>query len=871
MKNRVTAALLSLCIVLALSAVMPDQAYAAEEQRVLCRTLVDTITGTCVCTLSDETGLSRGEAVSALVRLFGLERAEAQGGQYSDVKEDSPYYKAVNLALVYDWIAPGELFEPERNITEDELIKIMVSALGYDYAAGYMGGFPSGYRTVARRLGLYTEMPAAGEITVGAFYDLAYQALETRIADASYQKLTSENAFEVTYAMSDQSMMEALYEVHAVEGIITALNWTAIYGAETAVDADYFELDGKAYRWHGQENSWLGKHCRAFYKEIDGVKQILTVLEKDNRSLEIKAKDVSGLHETGLSYYSEDGRQKSLRLEDGYALIYNGRYAEKLGIDPAKAGAGRLRALDNDGDGVYEILFLDVYDYIYVSSVDLEQKRIADGRQKTVSFDTREIWGLRVTETDGTSLEPWQIKSGDVLAVRRSLDGICCELIRCSARLKGLVTEIRKEEGKVTIGGAAYEMSPYAMERCSGVYPGTEYRGVLGLDGEIAYMAAEKDGGSYGYLTAYSDTGDLSHTVLLKIFTEDGEMEVLNCANRIQVDAREEKLTSAGFADMLKQSFAPSVIKYRTNSAGEVMEIDFPKTEDTFTEDRTLPDSLSEMDFGTTDFTYKTPQLGCPPYFNFTGTVIFGIPADSNRDEDYTLLSTSSFANDEKLTCRVYDVDPYASAGAAVVSMTANELGGKYDNLIVGQISRTINGEGESGTGLECYGGYEIQAFVDLFLPDDVPVKKPNNRPLAPGDIIRVRRDSENRIHALEVDFEVLDGQPVKNSVSTAAASVFGGGNSAFTYQWGMLYAAGNGYMTIAPDQNGSYDLAHAKLRNFVMTSGAAAVCFDMTMGTLIPVSAEELHSYMAYGEEADLTVIRQANYATRTIFIYRP
>ena len=77
MKNRVTAALLSLCIVLALSAVMPDQAYAAEEQRVLCRTLVDTITGTCVCTLSDETGLSRGEAVSALVRLFGLESGSA--------------------------------------------------------------------------------------------------------------------------------------------------------------------------------------------------------------------------------------------------------------------------------------------------------------------------------------------------------------------------------------------------------------------------------------------------------------------------------------------------------------------------------------------------------------------------------------------------------------------------------------------------------------------------------------------------------------------------------------------------------------------------------------------------------------------------
>lgn len=871
-KNRVITILLSYLMIFVFIAGFHIDICAVEEQTDTCRMIVNAVTEKNICELSDETSISRGETVNALVRFFALENVQTTGKVYfADVSEESPYFQAVSLALEYGWISPGSRFEPDRNITGDELVKIFVSAMGYGYAANYTGGYPIGYRTVAKQLDLYNCIENFdGEVQTGVFYGLLYHALEARIADAEYEKL-SQGTIEANYYMSEKTVLEALYKVHTTKGIVTATSQASIYGNEAIIDNDFFEIDGNEYQYTNQKAANLGKYCQIYYKEKDGKKQILALEEKENRELEIAAEDISAIEDTNALYYDENGRQKNIRLEDGYILIYNGRYADRAEGVSIENEIGSYRFLDNDSDGKYDIVFQDMYTYFYVGSIDVEKQLIADENQNVVSFQTKDpAYGLFITEMDGTALEAWQIKSGDVVAVQRALDGTLCKMVRCSTVINGSVTEIKDQE-TICINDEEYKLSQYALESCGGtVLLGAEYKGYIGLNGEIAYLYAKAGRYKYGYLVNYSDSGDFAHTVQLKIFSEDGKMEVLNSADKVSVDANEKKMTSSALCDMLHTSFAPSLIKYKTNGDGEIIEIDFPKTRKAFVEDTTQKDSLTELDYGTNTFTYKTSQIGCPPYFNFAGTVIFGIPEDSMDDEDFCIFSTGDFGNDEALSGHIYDVDQYASAGVAVLNTSTKELGSKYDNLIIGQVYRKMNNEGEIGTGLECYGGYGINEFVELFVPDDVAVKKPNGRMLQPGDIIRAKTDKDNTVLALEVDFEILGGQPTKNSVSTAPNSVFGGGNSAYTYQWGMIYSVGNGYMTIAPDSDGSYGFEEATLHNFIMTSGAAIVCFDMTTQQLAPVSEEEINTYISYGTKADMVVIRQANYASRSIFIYR-
>ena len=80
----------------------------------------------------------------------------------------------------------GVNFEPEREMTFAETVKMLVCALGYKVAAESAGGYPAGYISVAAGHGLLAGYSAGGgnAITNAQLSRLLYRALEVPVVQS---------------------------------------------------------------------------------------------------------------------------------------------------------------------------------------------------------------------------------------------------------------------------------------------------------------------------------------------------------------------------------------------------------------------------------------------------------------------------------------------------------------------------------------------------------------------------------------------------------------------------------------------------------------------------------------------------------------
>ena len=107
-----------------------------------------------------EDTITRAEAVKMICCLGDIAVTSEDDGLYNKYFEDIPQnhwaIKYINNAKTVGLIDGDENgnFHPEDPITYPEIIKMIVSVLGYSPMADTIGGYPNGYVTTATRLGL---------------------------------------------------------------------------------------------------------------------------------------------------------------------------------------------------------------------------------------------------------------------------------------------------------------------------------------------------------------------------------------------------------------------------------------------------------------------------------------------------------------------------------------------------------------------------------------------------------------------------------------------------------------------------------------------------------------------------------------------
>lgn len=104
--------------------------------------------------------ITRAEAIKMICAAGNIGTSIIEINAFPDVPENHWAYSYIAAAKAYGLINGDESgkFNPESNVTNEEIIKMLVCLLGYGEKASQTGGYPAGYTTVAANIGLTKDM-----------------------------------------------------------------------------------------------------------------------------------------------------------------------------------------------------------------------------------------------------------------------------------------------------------------------------------------------------------------------------------------------------------------------------------------------------------------------------------------------------------------------------------------------------------------------------------------------------------------------------------------------------------------------------------------------------------------------------------------
>lgn len=813
--------------------------------------------------------ITRAAFVTAMLEFMQIETRIYSDCFFSDVKFFEEYAPAVYTAVDMGWISRGEEFEPTREISPNEALKIIIRMLGYELMSQNKGGYPAGDLYVARNLDLLDGVDmSSGILSSDAAYMLLFNAsMVPTFEQVIYGK-------EEKYKETGDSLLKSVYDIDVIEGIINRTPYNTLSGAESVGKGDRVEMDGVSYK--GTEISWemLGVRSRAFVKEGPSGSRSEIVYARDlSERKTISLRDIDKKEENQIFYWNGDSaKTRSVKLSPSCQVILNGRKAVSELEECFAYGAGEVVLADNDEDGLYDVAFVNRYDYATALSYDSVTETFRDKytSKSTVSFEQSAVI---LRDETGEELNPLDIGEDDTFRMIKSRDGGFIYMQKLAGTVSGMVNKMSVAEKKMTIDGIEYTISEYFIENFANqVKPPSE--GSFIIDDNVIISAVVSGSEMrYGYLVGCAWSGSFKSSLKMRIYTQSGKFEEFDVKEKVVLDG-ENGCTGAQVYAALTSGGAlvPQLIKYAVSGDGKINTIDtaateLPKEPGVYEDSR---NSLTKYKNLSKNLPYSGNSQAMGALYSVAGSVVFCIPPDLTQEDDFQIRGLDFFVHDRTYALEVYDIDKTGVAGV-LVYRGADSYFVHADNpsMIVKEVRTALNEEGDFIYEIH---GWRNGAFITVTLDSDFEVKKlsaagvPVNSThdiLSGGDIIGYAADADGEIKALNVIYDGRQGVMANNN------AIFNSDQRAAPmYYEGMVYDVNGSYAAISIVKTADgYDFSQDSLRYIKLAGNFAS--YNAKTGEIRPLSASDIKTYKADGKNAHYGVFCLSNFALKTAIFY--
>jgi len=184
--------------------------------------------------------ITRAEATKVMVAALNqLDAAEGMKGatQFTDVESRHEWATGYINAGVQNGYINGMgdgTFAPDAEVTYAQMVKMLVSAMNYDQYAAYLGGYPTGYLSIAGSEGITDGVNANANdaVTRAQVAQLVYNALNAPIVENTGMTWTSDGKLVPTIAKQNgkkqgntdtyyKSILTEYFNAYYVEGYVT--------------------------------------------------------------------------------------------------------------------------------------------------------------------------------------------------------------------------------------------------------------------------------------------------------------------------------------------------------------------------------------------------------------------------------------------------------------------------------------------------------------------------------------------------------------------------------------------------------------------------------------------------------------------------
>lgn len=625
-------------------------------------------------------------------------------------------------------------FRPNDAITSAEATKMIMCALGYKEAAeNYAGGYPMGYISYAQIYNVYDGLNLGAGDTLDALTTgkLIKNALSAELLEGVVYTQGG-----VQYTFTGKTLLSETYNVTHEYGIVNGTYYSYINGDEIT-DEDEVDIAGTVYQVNEgiDPEQYLGYITDYYYMtDIDGATRDLIIYMEPrdgrNTSVTVSAQDIYKFNGNEITYAdAKSNKEKRVVVTENTVVALNGQpyytYAqEELNIKEGNMTIISHHSNLNEADVV---IINEFYDGI-VERVASTSKQVVfknnSGASSTLKLPTlvldEEDTSYRARLTmNGQDVKAEDLVKGDVITYTVSKDGKYIRGYVSKDEVYDMVSEIRTEKTaagevqKIKVGDGEYYVSKYCV---ANITAGSTLDFVLSFDGRIVgTKSTAANGGNYAFLIAASMEPDQfdEAQVKLKLFTKDGEVKIMNGANKIKsnIGGAIKNYKASEIAERAGAFANPTLVVYETNSAGLVKTLYVPA-------DYTSSyNPYDELGFGkyyeNKSARLKNRIIGTCAIDDTT--VIFKVPlVDRDRESDYQVTNMNDL-EDGTYNVQIYDIDR-GIAGAMVITYSeSTTVSDTADTLVVDELVETYNADtDEILTQIKGFsGGKEVNYTVD--------------------------------------------------------------------------------------------------------------------------------------------------------------
>ena len=461
-----------------------------------------------------------------------------------------------------------------------------------------------------------------------------------------------------------------------------------------------------------------------------------------NQTVSVYGNDITSATDKVI-IYDGDSKSKTLKLDDKYMIIYNGKVSDgSIGIEAVMSLNSQNYFIDNDSNGKYNVVIINDYEYYLVDAISKNTYTVNDYTAKT-SVELGEADRLTVYE-NGIRTTADAIKQGSVIAVAKSADSSVISVQILDGLVTGEITSL--SSGTMTISGTKYNISPsYAGDALKVGRGGSFY---FDNYGRIVRCVGLKEASSqYGYLLNFYRGDDPNGDCFAEILTAEGTRETFTVKQSVNVNGEKCNLGTA-----LQRIEKNQLVTYKVSSDKRITKINTANKSyigrDTATE-------IFSMHFKGAGKYRKNNMCFNSKYLLDSTTPIFVIPYNEDK-YDYTVMNPSLLVNNTTYDISVYDIDDYMYASCIVLKENFSEPENMRSkrSLIITDIYSGINDDDDEIIGLE---GYQQGRKVTYQVKNKE--MKDNRgkyyvRDLKAGDVVQVSVDVKGDVRAVQLLFK---------------------------------------------------------------------------------------------------------------------
>ena len=759
------------------------------------------------------------------------------------------------------------IFDPNREISGYEAIKIVTEILGLGKIAQYYGGWTNGYVTAANRYKLLANIKTsyADSFTNEDAANLLYNSLFAVLPEVD--GIEDSDGKDTTLTKN--------FDVWSTDGKITANDYFAIGGGAVAGDGEVV-IDGKKYDVGETDIAdYVGYSAEVYFKNMprsSTPEVVWFTTDGENDVLAIDSENLIDFKNNEYSYTLENSNTiKKAKITAASDIIYNKSsvgYNEKYML-PKK---GTVTLIDTDGNGKYDVVNIVAYKNIVVEAINTEDK-IISGKYDVEPIDLGgsdtliEIKDIYGTDFDLENLFEWDVltyiessgngkKRFEAVLVRDYIPGT-------------LESASGTDDRDVVIDGKAAKISEnYPMSDKYKLQTGYVGDFLIDMFGEIAaFVGATENNWQFGYYIKTTDANGLSGSNAV-IFSEKAkEVKEYEFAKNVTLDGVGMKGTADALADLGENG--GQLIRFMVNKDGKIVNIDSIAPD----KDGSVNDSLVRYADTVPSGNERRYNNNTTIGFNIavgSKTRVFIVPTEANRYEyDMYALKDQTFFKNFSSTYSFNAIEAYRTAEDNIIADAviyyfdyASGMPRQIQNnvAVVKSITNSVMPDGEKAQKLTLLErGNTIEIFADADYGLEV------------GDGIQYGKDYKGRLSDVRKIWDyTTDIDAIKLCDEIPSYQIGTSYDSTFRIQIGYVYANKNGVIAICkdrPDGPVSDDMlelhATTSFKFEVVDSTGKEVIARMG-------SADDLLDYKSYGNMCSKIAIFTKNSDSRNITIFK-